>query len=379
MGRWFKYVVLDAEYARMPKFVLDGALNHAVRVGASDLHVKVPSVPRIRVNGELIDLPGSAPISPEDAEDIKQRVLRSELARERYETRGATDVSYYTEASRFRVNAFRQRGSPSFVFRVIPAAPDAEALGLPDTALSWAKAHRGMVMITGPTGSGKSTTGAALLGLINERRSCHIITVEDPVEYLHSDQRALVSQREIGPDAPSYAEALRSALRQDPDVIFVGEVRDEDTAMTALRAADTGHLVICTMHCQGAVESIRRFINLCSSDYQDLVRFLLADTLIGITSQRLVPGIDGQRRLNAELLVNTPRIRDMILENEPNSTIEKAIAEGEFYGMRTFDQCLLRQVSEGTIDQAAATSFATHPHDFKLALQSSLSSNGHAR
>lgn len=322
----------------------------------------------MRREGVLCDLDDCAPVSPEDVSALLETVLQSEVARRRYESEGSADFSYYTENHRFRVAAFRQRRSPSFVFRVIPEAPRAEALGLPDVVLSWTEAKRGLIVVTGPTGSGKSTTTAALIGRINESRAAHVLTIEDPIEFLHRDDKALISQREIGDDASTFADALRAAMRQDPDVIFIGEVRDEETAMTALRAADTGHLVIVTLHAQGAAESIRRFSNLFHAESSEFARYLLADTLVGVMSQRLVPGVDGYRRLNAEVLANTPRVADILVRDAQLGELDQAIAEGDFYGMRTFDQCLLSGVASGAISEATGVSFAVHQQDFKLEL-----------
>ena len=351
-------------------FDLDAALREALRLGASDLHLKVPAVPRVRIDGVLYDLAGHERLTAEDTQAIADATLRSELKREQFDNRGSADLSYFTEdGGRFRVAAFRQRGLASFVFRAVGDPPDPDPLGLPGIFEEWAEVPRGLLVVTGPTGSGKSTTTACLLNLINERRPCHIITIEDPVEFLHPDQRALVSQREIGTDASSYHEALRAALRQDPDVIMIGEVRDEETAITALRAAETGHLVICTMHTLDAAETIQRFVDLFSTTRAELARRMLASTLVGIISQRLVPGAAGGRRLNAEVLVNTARIRDLIAEGHSHSLLQGAIAEGDFYGMRTFDQCLLAQVQDGLVDQSDALAIASNPHDFKLLLQ----------
>ena len=349
-------------------FELDAILRETMRLGASDLHLKVPAVPRVRVDGELYDLAGHGSLTPEDAEEIKRLTLRAPLKREMFEQNGSADVSYYIHDARFRVAAFSQRGCASFVFRVIPEAPEADTLGLPKVASEWADAKRGLIVVTGPTGAGKSTTVACLLGMINDRRSCHVITIEDPVEFLHPDRKALISQREIGIDAPSYHEALRSALRQDPDVIMIGEVRDEETAITALRAAETGHLVVCTMHTLDTVETIERFVDFFSVNRADLARRMLASTLVGVMSQRLVPGATGGRRLNAEVLVNSARIRDLVAEGAGDALLRKAIAEGDFYGMRTFDQDLLEQVRTGYVDRGDALATATNGHDFKLML-----------
>src|SRR3954449_13261523 len=272
---------------------LDSILNEAVAAGASDIHLKAPAEPRMRIAGELLPMGTHESIDIGEAEELKDRILKSELKKQLYETRGSADLSDHTDAGRFRVAVLSHRGTPGFIFRVIPEAPEATMLGLPPLVLSWSAAREGLVVVTGPTGSGKSTTSAALLRIINETRPCHIVTIEDPIEFLHTDRRALVTQREIGLDADNYASALRSALRADPDVILIGEVRDEETAMTALRAAETGHLVICTIHTSGAAESIQRFVELFGERNEHVARELLAASLIGVVSQRLLPASDG--------------------------------------------------------------------------------------
>jgi twitching motility protein PilT len=352
-------------------FDLDSALAQSVGAKASDLHLKVPSIPRMRVDGELVDLPGAAPLEPADAARVKEKVLTSQVKQRQFEEIGSTDVSYFTDEARYRVSAFLQRGTASFVFRVVPAAPDVSDLGLPEVIPSWADAKRGLVVVTGPTGSGKSTTVAAIIDTINRWRSCHILTIEDPIEYLHSDNKAVVCQREIGLDAPTYHLALRAALRQDPDVIVIGEVRDEETAMTALRAAETGHLVLCTLHTVNATETVERFIDLFGGRQAHLARQVLASTLVGISSQRLLPGASGGRVLNAEVLVNSARVRDMIANAVEQKNIEQAIREGDYYGMQTFDQDLMGKVREGVVTVEDAMAYATDAHDFKLALDTS--------
>ena len=350
-------------------FDLDTALADTIRVGASDLHLKVPAVPRIRVAGRLTQLPSQEALRPEDTLAVKERVLTSPAKREEFEKNGSADLSYYTPNGRFRVSAFSQRGSASFVFRVVTAAPQAEELGLPETVASWSDARRGLVVVNGPTGSGKSTTCAAILDRINRRRSCHLLTIEDPIEFLHPDLKAIVCQREVGLDAPSHRVALAAALRQDPDVIMIGEVRDEDSAMTALRAAETGHLVICTLPTADAAETVQRFVDMFGEERAPLARRMLGGTLVGICSQRLVPTVNGGLVLNAEVLVNTPRIREAIVEGEPRPVIRKIIFEGGFYGMRTFEQCLLELVSSGQVKDTDAIDFADSGHDFKLMLE----------
>ena len=349
-------------------FDLDKALAEALRLDASDLHLKQDVVPRVRLAGELVPLDGWKPLSKDDIRSVQETVVRAEVKKEQFRNRGSADVSYFAANSRFRVTGFKTQGNSSFVFRTIPSAPDPSSLGLPEVVLTWADAQRGLIVICGPTGSGKSTTSAALLRIVNERRNCHIVTIEDPIEFVHQDQRALISQREIGQDTPNNVEAIRAALRQDPDVILIGEVRDEDTAMTALRAAETGHLVLCTLHTSGAGATVQRFLDLFGDRNVELARQMLSATLVGIISQRLVPAADGGRRLNSEVLVNSSRVRDMIANGEKVPALQQAVAEGEYYGMQTFHQDLVRLVVEGVIDEADALAYATNSHDFKLLL-----------
>jgi len=349
-------------------FDLDAALNDTLRVGASDLHLKVPAAPKIRLAGRLVDLPRQERLLPEDTLAVKERVLSSAVKRSEFEQEGSADLSYFTPEGRFRVSAFSQRGSASFVFRAVPSAPHADQLGLPDTVTGWSEARRGLVVVTGATGSGKSTTCAAIIDLINRRRPCHILTIEDPIEFLHADQEAIVCQREIGLDAPSQHVALRAALRQDPDVILIGEVRDEESAMTALRAAETGHLVLCTLHTADVAETVQRFVDLFGEGRAPMARRMLSTSLVGICSQRLVPAAQGGMTLNAEVLVNSPRVRSLIQEEAERAELHKAVSEGDFNGMRTFDQCLFDLVMNGTVSESDAMDSTAHGHDFKLML-----------
>jgi twitching motility protein PilT len=353
-------------------FDLDAALAETLRLGGSDLHLKVPSVPHVRVQGSLVPLGRFEPVKPADMDELKDRVLHSETKRAQYERAGYADLSYYTEEQRYRVSAYSQRSSASFVFRVVTDAPKPRGLGIPDVVLSWAKVQRGLIFVTGPTGAGKSTTSAVLIGLINDHRACHIATVEDPIEFIHRDHKAIISQREVGIDAPTSVEALRGALRQDCDVVLVGEVRDDDTAMTAMRAAETGHVVICTMHTNDAGETMQRFIDIFQPRHHALARQMLGATLVGTVSQRLIPSTSGARQLNAEVLVNSTRIRDMITEGVAPSEFRAAIAEGDYYGMQTFDQDLLAHVQAGRIKMEDAVTWATSPHDFKLMIGGNL-------
>ncbi len=350
-------------------FDLDAALDNTVRIGASDLHVKVAAAPRVRVAGRLVDLPGSSPVTREDADAVRQLVIAAPAKQAELDENGSTDASYASGDNRFRATAFSQRGLPSFVFRAVSDAPDADALGLPPAVVAWAGVKRGLVVVTGPTGSGKSTTCAAVIDRINSTRDSHILTIEDPIEFVHQDKRAIVCQREIGQDAPSYHVALRAAMRQDPDVIMVGEVRDEETAMTALRAAETGHLVLCTMHTIDAADTIQRFVDFFGDQRGPLARQMLAGSLVGVCSQRLIPGTHGGMALNTEVLINTARIEDLVVEGLSVSEVHKAIREGDFYGMQSFDQSLLELVKAGKVAEAEALGYASSANDFRLSLQ----------
>src|SRR4051794_12018277 len=360
--------VVGDRKAEVP-FELDTALAETVSHGASDLHVKPGCRPRVRIEGELHELNGYGAVTRDDLLKIADAVLTSELKKSILEQEGSADLSYDSDAAgRFRCSAFRQRGGTSYIFRTIPEAPEFEELGLPEIVLTWAGAPQGLVIVTGPTGSGKSTTSAALIRRINEGRSCHIVTVEDPIEFIHHDARALVSQREIGPDAPSFTRALKAALRQDPDVILIGEIRDEDTALTALRAAETGHLVFATLHTSGAADTVGRLMELFAGRGSNLGRQMLAASLIGIISQRLIRGVDGRRRVNAEVLVNTARMRECLSDGGDSSELLQIIAEGDYYGMQTFDQSLLELVAHEEVTIAEATAVAINPHNFRLEL-----------
>jgi twitching motility protein PilT len=351
-------------------FEIDSALRTVVEREGSDLHVKVAAPPTIRLHGELLALEGYEPLSDKDTEkafhDIAEVRSLTEL-----EQAGETDFSYALPGvSRFRVNAFKQRGSISIACRAIPLAiRSVEDLGLPPVVTSLAEEQRGIILVTGTTGSGKSTTLAAMIDHINRTRSHHIVTLEDPIEYLHEDNRSIVNQREVGLDTESFARAMRRVLRQDPDVILIGEMRDEETVRTALSAAETGHLVLSTVHTLDATETINRIIDFFPPHLQHQARVMLAATLRGAIAQRLVPDITGEGRVPAaEVLVVTGRVQDLILNPDETSKITEVIAEGEYYGMRTFDQSLLSYVMEGRVSEQVALDYATSPHDFKLML-----------
>jgi twitching motility protein PilT len=355
-------------------FDVDSALRYTVDLGASDLHLKVGAQPMVRVHGGLEPIDGSEPLRPTDTEAALDRLIGTNPVREEFEQDGEADLSYsIPNVSRFRVNAFRQRGSISVVCRVIPfQVRSVEDLGLPPVITKLAEERRGIILLTGTTGSGKSTTLAAMIDHINSTRAEHIITLEDPIEYLHKDKRSIINQREIGSDTQSFARAMRRVLRQDPDVILVGEMRDEETVRTALSAAETGHLVLSTLHTLDATETINRIIDFFPPHLQQQARVMLASTLRGAVSQRLVPTVDGKGRVAAaEILVVTGRVQDLIMSPTETGKIGSVIAEGEYYGMQTFDQSLLKQVQAGKVLEKVAMDYATSPHDFKLMLASS--------
>ena len=351
-------------------FEIESALRALVEQGGSDLHVKVGSPAMGRVEGELRALwSDQEPLSPEETEASFTQIAE-ERTREEFAAEGEADFAYAIPGvGRFRINAFCQRGSVSIACRAIPfEIRSAEELGLPRTILQLAEVNRGIVLLTGTTGSGKSTTLAAMIDHINSTRSRHIVTLEDPVEYLHRDKRSIVNQREVGADTESFPRAMRRILRQDPDVILIGEMRDEETVRTALSAAETGHLVLSTLHTLDAPETINRILDFFPPHLQQQARVMLATTLAGVISQRLVPGLAGGRVPVAEILVATGRVKDLILSPEETGKISEAIAEGSYYGMQTFDQDLLAHVTAGRISEEVAYETATSPHDFKLML-----------
>jgi twitching motility protein PilT len=351
-------------------FEIDSALRTLIERDGSDLHVKVNSPPIVRVHGELVPLEGYGALSAEETEKAFHDIAEVRSLTE-FEEEGEADFSYsITGLARFRVNAFKQRGTTSIVCRAIPFdVRSIEQLGLPDVVRSLAEEQRGIVLVTGTTGSGKSTTLAAMIDHINQTRPRHIVTLEDPIEYLHKDKRAIVNQREVGSDTTSFARAMRRVLRQDPDVILIGEMRDEETVRTALSAAETGHLVLSTVHTLDATETINRLVDFFPPHLQHQARVMLAATLRGAIAQRLVPDVTGDGRVPAsEVLVVTGRVQDLILNPNETGKITEVIAEGEYYGMRTFDQSLLTYVMEGKVTEEVALDYASSPHDFKLML-----------
>ncbi len=345
-------------------------LRYTVEMGSSDLHLKAGNVPFIRVDGQL----QPAPFPVMDAADTQaaaEFLLPEHKAREFAATNEA-DFGYTLQGvGRFRINVFRQRGMTGLaVRRVRSEVPTFQELLLPEVVQSLADSARGLVLLTGPTGTGKTTTIAAMIGHINRTRRAHIVTVEDPIEVVHDDDLSIIQQREIGLDTESYARALKHIIRQDPDVIFVGEIRDPDSALSAIQAAETGHLVISTLHTIDCTETINRILDLFPPQQQKEVRTSFAGALRGIVSQRLAPRADGKGRVPAvEVLIATGRVYDRIIDPQATVSIAEVIAEGSYYGMQTFDQALVKLVQEGLVTQDDARRISTNPHDFDLALR----------
>jgi twitching motility protein PilT len=351
-------------------FDIDKALTYMVEREGSDLHVKVDSAPVARVHGDLWALKGTEPLTEGDTEKALQAIASQHHLSE-FEENGEVDFSYELPGvSRFRVNAFRQRGAVSIALRAIPfQVKSIEDLELPEVVRRLAEEPRGIILLTGTTGSGKSTTLAAMIDHINSTRARHIVTMEDPIEYLHHDKLSIINQREVGSDTQSFGGAMRRVLRQDPDVILIGEMRDEETVRTALSAAETGHLVMSTLHTLDASETVNRIIDFFPPHLQQQGRVMLSSTLKGCISQRLVPRIDREGRVAvSEVMVVTGRIQDLILNPEETGRITEVISEGDFYGMQTFDQALLGYVTDGVVSEEVAMETASSPHDFKLML-----------
>jgi twitching motility protein PilT len=344
-------------------------LEELVSSNGSDLHVKVGSPPMVRLTHGLVRLERD-PLSPIETQAIADGVI-PEDRKALFKERGEVDFAYsVANVGRFRANVFRQRGSVSMVLRKLRfGGPSFEEIGLPDVVRTLADEHRGLILVTGPTGSGKTTTLAAMIGYLNATKPVHIVTVEDPIEVLHKDEVASINQREVGQDTNDFLSALRAALRQDPDVILIGEMRDTETVRAALQAAETGHLVMSTLHTQDASETVNRVIDFFPPHQQKQIRLSLAGTLRGIICQRLVPSVDGGRIPALEILVNTGRVAERIADQEKTSEIEEVVAEGGYYGMMTFDQALLHLIQEGRVSVEDAMQAVSSVHDFELALQ----------
>jgi twitching motility protein PilT len=349
---------------------IDELLRFAVERGASDLHLKVGNVPFVRIDGEL--QPTSfAVLNPSDTEAFAG-VLMSPHKKLEFEESNEADLGHTMPGvGRFRVNVFRQRGLVGLAIRRVRSEiPSFEELRLPPVMSKLADSPRGLVLVTGPTGTGKTTTIASMIGHINNTRRAHIVTIEDPIEVVHDDALSIIEQREVGLDTNSYAAALRHVIRQDPDVIFVGEIRDPESALSAIQAAETGHLVISTLHTIDCQETINRILDLFPPSQQKEVRTSFAGSLRGIVSQRLVARADGKGRVPAvEVLVNTGRVFERIVDPNQTEGIFELIQEGGFYGMQTFDQALVRLVREGLVKEDDARRISSNPHDFNLSLK----------
>ncbi len=352
-------------------FDVKEALRRLVEKEGSDLHLKVNSRPLYRVQGDLAVDESAEVLAAEDTEGALTTLLTDETKLAEFAQEHEVDFSFeIPEVARYRINAFQQRGMISMVCRAIPhRISTIEELALPVVVRELAEEERGIVLLTGTTGSGKSTTLAAMIDHMNYTSSKHIVTIEDPIEFVHSDKRSAINQREVGMDTASFKRALRRVLRQDPDVILVGEMRDEETVQTALSAAETGHLVLSTIHTVDATESINRMLDFFPPHQHSQARSMLAGTIKGVISQRLVPGADGGRVAVCEILRMTGRVRDMITDPTQTGKLVEVITSGGYYGMQTFDQALFGHVKAGRVTFEDAMRVASSPHDFKLLMQ----------
>ena len=350
---------------------LNDVLRHAAEVGATDVHFKLGQPPVLRSDGALAPANVFPALGENDLTSILDAVtIAAPRRREGFDETGELDIAYAaSDLPRFRVNGFRQRGAISFAFRRVPAAiAGFEELGLPEGVERLAGEPRGLVLVTGATGSGKTTTLAAVVDYINRSRAQHIVTIEDPIEFLHADKRCIVNQREIGVDTDSFGQALRRVLRQDPDVILIGELRDAETAHVALQAAESGHLVLSTLHTIDAAETLSRLIEFFPPEKQPQIISVLAGSLRGVISQRLLPRIDGGRIPAVEVMVVNARVAELIRERRGDS-IPQAIEDGEYFSMQSFAQALIRLVLDGLVEREVAANAATNQHDFLIALE----------
>ncbi|MBI1817863.1 MAG: type IV pilus twitching motility protein PilT [Deltaproteobacteria bacterium] len=348
---------------------LNSVLHQGVLQDASDILLKVGVPPAFRLHGDLVPLPDHDPLTHIDLQRAADGLM-DEFRRRRFESDMQADLAYETpELGRFRVNVFRQRGVLSMVIRVIPSRiRNFTELNLPPVVERIANERRGLVLVTGTTGSGKSTTLAAMVNHINQTRPCHIITIEDPIEYTHRDCLSFVNQREVGYDTIDFAAALKAALRQNPDVILVGEMRDLETIETAIMAAETGHLVMSTLHTLDAPETLTRTISAFPEDQRDQARLILASVIKGVISQRLIPRADGQGMVPAvEVMVSSARVREYVADKNKARDLREVIAQGHTsYGMQTFDQSLMSLYRTGLITYDEALQNASNPADFAL-------------
>lgn len=349
-------------------FDLNKVLQVAIKGGASDIHIKAGLPPMFRVNGQLLPLRDAARLTPEEIAKTAFNLM-TPAQTTTFKQQHDVDFAYGVPGvGRFRVNVFQQRNAVGMVLRVIPyKVKNITALGLPEVVRTIAENRRGLILVTGTTGSGKSTTLAAILDHINNTRSDHILTIEDPIEFLIRDKRSVINQREIGTDCESFAGALRAALRQDPDVILVGEMRDRETIEIGLQAAETGHLVLATLHTTDCTETITRLVNAFPPHQQHQTRLILSSMLRGVISQRLVPDVNGGRTPAVEVMVSTARIRELIIDETRFREIKDAIEDGnDTYGMRSFDQSLLELLNANRISYEEALAQTANPDDFAL-------------
>jgi twitching motility protein PilT len=352
-------------------FDVQAALRELVSRHGSDLHLKVDAPPLYRVDGVLARDERLGALSAEDTEHALHDLLHDPVKLQEFTEAHEVDFSFeIVGVARYRINAFRQRGVISLACRAIPhKISSIDELTLPPVVRELAEEERGIVLLTGTTGSGKSTTLAAMIDHMNATMSKHIVTIEDPIEFVHSDKRSVINQREVGMDTASFKRALRRVLRQDPDVILVGEMRDDETVQTALSAAETGHLVLSTIHTVDATESINRMLDFFPPHQHAQARSMIAGTVKGVISQRLVPGADGGRVAVCEILRMTGRAHDMIVDPAQTGKLHEVITAGGYYGMQTFDQALFGHLKAGRVTVEDALHVASSPHDFKLLVQ----------
>lgn len=339
---------------------------------ASDLHIKAGNVPHLRIDGRLVPIEGKNPLTKEETLALAKSIMNESQVKEFVKRKGVDFALPGENTERFRVNVYQEKGNISIAIRRISLEhPTLKELNLPEVLKTLADRPRGLVLVTGTAGSGKTTALSSMIHHINTTRAENIITIEDPIEVLHPDIKSLISQRELGIDATTYAEALRHVVRQDPDVIFIGEIRDIETIDSAMKSAEVGNLVFSTLHTIDATETINRIIDLYPPHQQTQVRIMLASTLAGIVSLRLLPKIGGGVIPAVEVLVVTETVRQYILKPQETYLIKKAIEEGEYYGMQTFDKCLINLLSENLIEKEVALNATGNAHDFQLRLAQS--------
>ena len=355
--------------------LLEALLTQLVQAGASDIHLRAGSAPMARVDG-VIHRFGETALTPKDLEDYTQQTMKRPGQWEDFLTRREADFSFGLRAvGRFRVNASWQRGTIGLIMRVIEdkPIPTFEQLGLPHETFEYlVSQERGLILVTGPTGSGKTTTLASMIDHINAHQPVNIMTLEDPIEIVHRDRVATVSQREIGTDTLSFGVGLRACMRQDPDVILIGEMRDKETVEAALSAAQTGHLVFSTLHTMDAMRTVTRIIDFFAPHERQQIRQGLSESLVGVVSQRLLPRLGGGRVLGTEILIGTPTVRDCIKDETKTDEIKQALQEGSLRGMHTFDQCLVKLVREGLMTEEDAMQSATSAHEVKIKLMTAM-------